>query len=439
MREIRFEKPAEKWDEAFPIGNGRMGAMIFGQTGAASGECVERIQLNQDSIWYGGPQNRYNPAAKEYIEEIRKLILEEENVAGAEKLMRYTMSGIPQGERPYQTGGDLHITWECEKESEYYRTLDLEEGIVKVYAKVGENEIRKEYLASFPEQVMAVKITASKPGSLNGAALLTREKFYKTVTPVGKNGIKLWGRCGDDGVHFATGVKAETVGGSVQVIGEHLIVRDADEVTFYIGMETSFYEPENWEEVLEKRLEGALEKGYETIRREHVEDYRNLYARVKLQIGSEEENDEELKYVMDYFQFGRYLCIAASRPGSLPANLQGIWNEFILPPWDSKYTININTEMNYWPVEGCNLSECHLPLFDLLKRMWKRGQTVAREMYGCRGFVAHHNTDMWADCAPQDICNPATYWVMGAAWLCTHIWKHYLYTQDREFWKKCIR
>lgn len=425
MRSITYDRPAADWNEALPIGNGRLGAMIFGSQNR------ERIQLNADSIWYGGPQERCNPSAREYLPQIRKLILEDGNIEEAQRLMTFALSGTPQSERPYQTAGDLYLDWGYAPAGDFCYALDLEEGIVKVKCRVGDAEIKKEYFASYPAQVIAVRMTSSIPGRLSFSAMLSRDRYYDGTGKLDENGIRMWGNTGEGGVRFLTGLKASVTGGSMKVVGEHLLVQNADEVVLYLAIETSFYERGDLYLAVKNRLDHALEQGYHALREEHVKDYQALYSRVDFTLG--DASDEELHYVTNYFQFGRYLSIAASRPGSLPANLQGIWNALMTPPWDSKYTININTEMNYWPVESCNLSECHLPLFDHLKRMRERGKKTAEKMYGCRGFVAHHNTDIWADCAPQDIYLPASYWVMGAAWLSTHIWKHYCYTRDRAF------
>lgn len=431
MRKIEFAAPASDWNEALPVGNGRLGAMIFGSSAR------ERVQLNADSIWYGGVQERCNEHAREYLPEIRKLILEG-SIQKAQELMTYALSGTPQSERVYQTAGDLWIGWADSGMTEYHRELDLEEGIVKVSYMQGGGLLTKEYFASYPAGVLAIRFRTTAPEGLNFTVMMTRGRYYDGTGSFGSDGIRLWGNTGENAVRFLTGVKAAAEGGECRVIGEHILVRHAREAVLYIAIETSFYEKGDLENAVKERLACALRDGYESVRDAHVKDYRSLYGRVDFTLGDPDgaESQDWEKYVADYFQFGRYLSISASRPGSLPANLQGIWNESMTPPWDSKYTININTEMNYWPVESCNLPECHLPLFDHLKRMRERGRAVAEKMYGCRGFVAHHNTDVWADCAPQDIYLPASYWVMGAAWLSTHIWKHYCYTFDREFLKE---
>lgn len=455
MGMIWFDKPSEEWSEALPIGNGRLGAMIYG------GVQKEILQLNQDSIWYGGPIDRINPDAKDNLEQVRSLILEEK-ISEAEQLLRYTFSGTPQSQRPYQTLGNLQLTYledmkMPEQITSYHRELDLDQGMVIETYVSGERKVTKEYLASYPHGVIAIHIDAKK-GTISLDALLTRDRFYENAGKLDEKTIYMDGTLGKNGVSFMVGLRAETESGSVKVLGEHLIVRDAEELTLYLGCETSFYEKE-WRKVLSEKLDKASGDGYHSIQKAHKEDYQELYRRVTLQLTEEVEAsentrdntidmpiDERMKmgkesgfdaaFAESYYQYGRYLLISSSRKGSLPANLQGIWNDSLTPPWDSKFTININTEMNYWPAEMCSLSECHLPLFDMLLRMQARGREVAQKMYGCRGFLAHHNTDLWADCAPQDIYIPATYWVMGGAWLCTHIWQHYLYTGDKAFLEK---
>lgn len=438
---LERNKPAGKWEEAFPIGNGRMGAMIFGQPGE------EKLQLNEDSIWYGGPMDRINPDAKENLPKVRKLILEGK-IPEAEELLRTAFSGNPQSQHPYQKAGDVEIRhmglWKDwgfggpkgpEEYTEYKRLLDMEKGLAEVSFSQDGVDYEREYLASYPAQVLAMRLRASRPGSISIRLLLTRDHLAEASGKEGSDTVWLSGSLGKTGSDYILAVKACAKGGVVRTVGETLEVDNADEVVLYFAQETSFYHGDAYRETAVKRLEAAAEKGYESIKAEHVADYQALYTRVSFHLEGEEAPETLLK-AQQYFQFGRYLMIAGSRPGSQPETLQGIWNDQMQPAWDSKYTININTEMNYWPAEICNLSECHLPLFDLLKRMQPRGREVAQKMYGCRGMTAHHNTDLWGDCAPQDICISSTYWVMGAAWLSTHIMWHYRYTKDQAFLKE---
>ena len=461
MGKVRFNHPAAKWEEALPIGNGRLGAMIFG------GVETERIALNQDSIWYGGPVDRVNPDAKKNLDRVRTLLLEGK-IPQAEELLCLAFSGTPQSERPYQALGDLEIFYrdvrpdeekcptkntDCEdKDEAYCRELGLDIGIVREeYCSAG-RKMKKEYFASYPHGLIVIRMQA-KEGGISLDARFGRRRFYDHAGKLDDGAIYMDGTLGEGGVSWMAAVRAECKGGECRVIGEHLVIRDAEEIVMYLGCETSFYE-RDYRKKLRDKIDTAVSNGYEEVRKQHIADHQELFERVSLQIGPEgigpeddcQSIEEQFRagcergfsgsFATLYFQYGRYLLMASSRPGSLPATLQGIWNDAMEPCWDSKYTININTEMNYWPAEMCGLAECHQPLFDHLLRMWENGRHVARKMYGCRGFVAHHNTDIWGDCAPQDIYIPATYWVMGAAWLCTHIWRHYIYTGDEIFLKR---
>jgi len=442
-----YQKPAGCWEEALPIGNGRMGAMIFGTVE------TEHIQLNEDSVWYGCFTDRNNPDALKNLPKIRELILNGK-IPEAEELMVYALSGIPQSPRPYQSLGDLTIKFKGMEGniSDYIRSLSLDDAIHTVKVKIGDNLFVRETFFSAVDDVMVMRISSDEREKISFSALLTRERFYDSVTGIGNDTIMLNGNLGKGGLDFAMMLKAVAEGGTCKVIGEHLIVRDADAVTLLFTAGTTFRFKDLKLE-LSRILDSAAKKSYHTLKERHTADYKNLYDRVtfeldgidsfdklttdrRLEMAKKDKPDIGLSKL--YLDFGRYLLISCSREKTLPANLQGIWNKDMLPAWDSKYTININTEMNYWPAEVCNLSECHKPLFDLIKRMVPNGQKTARVMYGCRGFVAHHNTDIWGDTAVVDHWIPASYWVMGAAWLCTHLWMHYEYTQDEEFLKEAF-
>ena len=436
-----YDKPATAWKEALPVGNGRLGAMVFGDV------FLEKIQLNEDSIWYGRPLNRINPESAENLPKIRELILDGK-IRDAEKLSLYSLSGTPAFERIYQTMGYLELRFEhaMNEYSNYERELDLEDGIVRTSYQIKDTTFTREVFASYPDKIIAIHLKAEGSEKLNFHCHFNRRKFINHVWHEGMDTIGFDADTGDGGITYCGMLRGNCLGeGSVKAIGEFLIVEEASEVILYLSAATTFRAKDP---IVESRnvLNEVCKSHWEEVRNRHNFDYTNLYQRVYMQLGDKSKRClptdvrlEELKHKEDndllslYFQYGRYLMISSSRPGSLPANLQGIWNERMDPPWDSKYTININTQMNYWPVETTNLSECHLPLFDLLRRMVKNGSRTAKEMYGCRGFVAHHNTDLYADTAPQDQYIPASYWVMGGAWLSLHIWEHYLYTEDREF------
>ncbi|MBP5281489.1 MAG: glycoside hydrolase family 95 protein [Lachnospiraceae bacterium] len=535
MKELWYRQPAKAWEEALPLGNGRIGAMVFGMMEG------ERIQVNEETVWYGGKKDRINPDAKAYLPEVRRLICEGK-IRAAQDLMGATMTACPASENPYQTLGNVRIYFQHhgvkadEAESpdvaramidpaqvNYKRSLSLEDAIACVSYEIGGVNYLREHFISKPADCMIMKFSASEAGKISFTLKLDRWYFFKGVkktygagnlecagnmegalgkqdaistdgkmgTQGAANGVLMYGRPGEDGNAFVMMAKGKGKGGSLKVLGESLIVENADEAILYFGAVTSYRHPEadydKLEEILCEQLEQVMTRDYEALRAEHVADHRSLFDRVKLDIqgnsagvGSEriaagekaetdwkgandhvsgkEINDncvgnglpidERLKLVQIgetdlgleelLFDYGRYLMIAGSRQGTLPTTLQGLWNQEYMPPWESKYTINLNTEMNYWPAEYCNLSECHLPLFEHLKKMRKDGRKVAREMYGCRGFVAHHNTDIHGDCAPQDLWIPATFWPMGAAWLSTHLWTHYIYTKDLAFLKEAF-
>ena len=441
MSRLWYKEPAKVWEEALPLGNGRMGAMVFGLP------ADEHLQVNEDSMWYGGPVDRTNPDTLEALPKIREAILNGE-IKKAERLMKMAMSGCPDSAHPYQTLGDIHFTFEgLGGITSYERVLDLEDAVYQNSFMADGVCYKREMFFSKPDDVLVMRLTADRPGKITFQALLRREKFFDGVKKAGKNAICLYGNLGKGGFDFAMELAAYPKGGSVCVIGEHLLVEEADEVLLLFTAGTT-YRMQDVEKELASIIEKAYTAGYGKLKERHVADYRALFGRVDLHISGEDAQDgvptdERLRNLQAggvdpglaklYFDFGRYLLIACSREGTLPATLQGIWNKDMLPPWDSKYTININTQMNYWPAESCNLSECHLPLFEMLKTMLPKGQETARRMYGCRGFMAHHNTDIWGDCVTQDHWLPGSFWVMGAAWLCTHQWTHYVYTQDKDF------
>lgn len=467
MEKLWYQKPADEWEEALPLGNGRLGTMVFGQIQK------EQIQVNEESIWYGKRRERINPDAKENLPKIREYIRNGQ-IQKAQKLMSLAMTGCPYGERMYQTLGEISIEMDLPEEkiekdadsainTTYYRELDLSKAVCHVQYDCEKSEgktikIESTYFISHPDDCMIVHMKASN-GQLSFVAKLDRDKYFDSIGKCDDYTIFLSGNLGKEAPEFAMCLRAKVVGGSVKTIGQSLLVEKADEVILYFGADSTFHyseaEVKEWADPQQKLVEKliahldlVMEKDYEKVLLAHIQDYQSLYNRVSLQLKEENSiealaTDERLLRVKDgcediglsklLFDYGRYLLISCSRPGTLPANLQGIWNKELCPAWDSKYTININTEMNYWPAEICALAECHQPLFDHLERMRIHGRKVAREMYGCRGFVAHHNTDIYADCAPQDNCMSSTFWVMGAAWLCTHLWTHYAYTKDQDF------
>lgn len=441
-KRLWYSKPARKWLEALPIGNGRLGGMIFG------GIQEERIQLNEDSLYYGGPRVRDNPEAIKTLAKIRKL-LKDGKIFDAEQLAMTTMVGIPRYLNPYQPLGDLFIRFLIRSNNikDYRRELNLDDGIVYVCYKSDNCSFNREYFSSFVDQVLVIRLMCDQPNLLSLFVNLMRRPFDPASVVI-DNKIIMEGRCGEDGIKFCTMVKAIPENGKMSYLGDSIYIEKADSVVIILAAETTFYYP-NPRIICEERIRYAEEKGYYKLKEAHIEDYKSLFNRVEFFIEGNQDNinysllptDERLKLIKEgnediyfvplYFNYGRYLLISSSRPGSLPANLQGIWNESFSPPWESGFTLNINLEMNYWPTEVCNLSECHTPLFDLLKRMSIPGKRTALRMYGCRGVVAHHNTNIWGDTSP--VGRKPFIWPMGFAWLCLHLWEHFCFNLDKDF------
>lgn len=441
VNKISFDKPAGDWNEALPLGNGRLGGMFFGNP------YIERIQLNEDSVWFGGKQDRLNPSAKEKLPEIRRLIFEG-RIREAEELCCFALSGTPEEQRHYECLGNLYIEFmgrETEY-SDYERCLDISRAVADMSFTMNGVRYTREVITSCPKNVMAVHLTADKPGSLNFHAQLGRgfapwenlpyemlsirrqnyNHYVDSIKALPGNIQIMEATSGGKGsISSATAIKVIPTGGTVENIGNTAIVREADEALILLAADTTFRENDPADTVV-KRLSSVAECSWEEILEEHIRDYQSLFNRVTLDIEGQEK-------IVRFFQFGRYLLIASSREGSLPANLQGIWNQDYTPVWGSKYTININAEMNYWPALVTNLAECTEPLISLIERVRESGKRTAADMYGCNGFMAHHNTDIWADTCPQDVCLSSSYWVMGGAWLSLHIWEQYLFTQDRDF------
>lgn len=441
---LNYRSPAMQWDEALPIGNGRLGAMIYGDP------VSERLQLNEDSLWYGGPRDRHNPDALTHLPEIRGLIFEG-RLKEAERLAALALTAIPETQRHYVPLGDLFLHFDKIQGSQvtdYERELDLSEAVVRVSYRVGTVHHSRNIFASHPDGAIVMRLTADAPGQISFTVRMGRERFRYVdhIRTEGGDSIVMSGNSGG-GVNYCGVLTCRTEQGRMQAIGEHLVVEGANAVTLVITAATDFREPDP-EAAAIATAKQAVSRSYVELLLAHREDYRKLFNRMKIRLhgelkDAEQDTAERLERMKAgaedpglmalYFQYGRYLLIASSRPGSLPANLQGIWNKDMLPAWDSKFTININAQMNYWPAEICNISECHEPLFDLIERMIPNGRRTAQVMYGCRGSAAHHNTDIWADTAPQDLYMPSTYWPLGLAWLCLHLWERYLFEQNEVF------
>lgn len=451
-----YKQPASNFNEALPVGNGRIGGMVYGGTDK------EIIKLNEDSIWSGGKRERNNPDAIEGLDEVRKL-LSEEKISEAEKIAFQKLQGVTPNSRHYMPLGDLQIKMKFSgKAKQYKRTLDLEQALCSVQFTANDITYVRDVFVSYPDHVMVIHIASDVPKSVNLQITLDgRDDYYDDCRPCEHQNTLLYtgGTGSQNGIFFASALSAKSEGGIVRTIGGSIIVEDADEATLILSVGTSFYNGNQFVESALLDNSFAFECSYEELLYRHLNDYQELFRRVHFSMpdnsdgGSLLPTDERLKRLHGdegdhkecklsihdsqlavlYFNYGRYLIISASRPGSQPMHLQGIWNEDMQPYLGSRYGLNVSTQMNYWPVEMCNLSECHMPLFDLLERIQESGRKTAKEMYGCRGFVCHHKTDIWGDSAPQDLWVPATIWPMGAAWLCLHIFEHYEYTQDVEF------
>ncbi|WP_223189985.1 glycoside hydrolase family 95 protein [Nonomuraea terrae] len=441
-----YTRPAAEWLEALPVGCGRLGAMVFG------GVTTERLQLNEDSIWAGGPHAYDSPEALAALPQIRQLVWEDKWQA-AQNLADQKFLGRPSEQAAYQVLGDLTLTYPGPEEfGEYRRELDLTRAVTTVtFVRDGVRHTR-EVFASRPDQVIVVRHTADRAGAVTFRAAFSSPQSSAasaadrdTIALDGVSGASQ-GRPGE--VRFRALARAEAKGGTVTTDGGTLAVEGADEVTLLISMGSSYRSFKDVggdpAEVAGRHLVRAKERPYEMLLRRHVEDHRQLFGRVEIDLGTSEavalptderiarrQLDTDPQLAALYFQYGRYLLLSSSRSPGYAANLQGIWNDSLAPAWESKYTININCEMNYWPAGPANLIECMDPLFDLIKDLAETGARTARTMYGAKGWVAHHNTDGWRGTAPVDFAFYGV-WPTGGAWLCLTLWEHYLYTGDER-------
>jgi alpha-L-fucosidase 2 len=445
-----YRQPAATWNEALPIGNGSLGAMIFG------GIADERLQLNEDTIWAGERRDRINPDGAAAIPEIRRLLLEGK-AAGADALADKAVIAVPRRLPPYQPLGDLVIHFDhVEDATAYRRELALKTATAGVSFQAGDTSFTREVFASAVDHVIVVRITASTRHRVSFSATFRRaaDAIVRTddVNRLVMEGqaIARSERHADEartGVRFAATLLALPAGGRIRAEKSALVVEGADSVILLIGAATNA-RGDVPIEAATRMVDAAARKSFEELRRDHVADYARLFDRVHFRLSgpiADGATDERLlriqKGAVDpqlealFFQYGRYLLISSSRPGTMPANLQGLWNDSLEPPWESKYTININTEMNYWPAEVTNLPELHEPLFDLVDRARVDGRRVARELYGAGGFVLHHNTDFWGHAVPVDGARSGV-WPMGGAWLSLHLWDHYDFGRDEAFLRR---
>jgi alpha-L-fucosidase 2 len=444
-----FDQPSgTTWENALPIGNGRLGAMVYGNVE------TETIQLNEHTLWSGSPNRNDNPLVLDSLSEIRKLIFDGKQKEAERMANRVIISKRSHGQM-FEPAGNLYLAFNGhENFTNYYRELDIEKAITKTSYNVAGVTFTREILASFPDRVIVIHLTASKPHSISFAT------FYSTPLPNAEIKTSNSGQLAFSGttidhegvkgmIRYTGIVQIKILNGSLSSTDTSILVKNADEATIYVSIATNFNNYHdinaNENERAASYLNKATSKSYVNILKTHVAAYQKYFNRVKLDLGTTEAanlpTNERLKnfnsvndpqFVTLYYQFGRYLLISSSQPGGQPANLQGIWNNKVKPPWDSKYTININAEMNYWPAEKTNLSELHEPFLQMVKEMAVTGQQTAKAMYGARGWMAHHNTDIWRATGAVDGAFWGI-WNQGGGWTSQHLWEHYLYTGDKIF------
>ncbi len=453
-----YTQAATEWTDALPMGNGRLGAMVYG------GIEQEHLQLNEDTLWSGGPHCYDNPDAYQHLAAVREL-LERGRYADAEATAQ-KMLGRHKYQQAYMPLGDLFLDFpKGDKPGEYRRELNLQNAVSTVTYRIGNARFTRKFFASHPDQSIVIRLECDTPGRITFDLSMTSPHAFKsqtisndTLSMTGhlkpREEVRLIGPWEADGLSFAAQVKVTADGGTVLGRGDKISVSDADAVTLVYVAATSYV---NYKDVsgdplmkVEEYLSGVRGKSFEQLYQQHIEDYSKLFGRVAIDLGGKAANenlptDERLRRVIggspdplldeQFFQYGRYLMIAGSRPGTQPLNLQGIWNDKINPPWGSKYTININIQMNYWVAEVCNLSECHEPLLRMVGELQAPGRNTAKVHYRAGGWVAHHNTDLWRGTAPVDGAQWGM-WPTGGAWLCQHLWEHYLYSGDTEHLRK---
>ena len=446
-----YDAPAASWVEALPLGNGRLGAMVFGNPAS------ERLQLNEETVWAGQPNNNGNPNALAAIPEIRRLMFAgkyfEAQELATDKVVSKTNHGMS-----YQPVGDLNLSFAGHENAEnYYRELDISTAIATTRYTVGGVEYVREAFASFPDQVVVVRLTASEKGKIGFSAGFDSPQQAETLFQ-GSDLLALKGVSGDQEglegkVKFTALAKVIPEKGTLKTSTDagvrRLVVSGADAATIFLSMATNFVSYRDLSADADRRaaeyMQGVGQKEYKRMKADHIACYQQYFNRVAIDLGTTDSirkpthtrilefsggNDPHLAAL--YFQFGRYLLISCSQPGTQPANLQGIWNDMMDPPWDSKYTTNINAEMNYWPAEVANLSELHQPFISMAKELSVSGAETAKQMYGARGWVLHHNTDIWRSTGPVDFAGSGM-WPSGGAWVSEHLWERYLYSGSKEY------
>ncbi|TWT55347.1 glycoside hydrolase family 95 protein [Allorhodopirellula solitaria] len=467
---LRFAQPASEWTEAVPLGNGRLGAMLFG------GIEQERLQLNEDTLWSGGPHSYDNPDAYQHLAAVREL-LEQGKYADAETLAQ-DMLGIPKYQQAYMPMGDMLLDFDNQDESsDYCRELDLQNAVSTVTYRIGKARYTRKTFASHPDHAIVMHLECDEPGTVAfDLSLTSPHPSQSQVFPEGSMLLtgQIAPRQGNrargarsliapweaPGMRFASKVQVVAEGGTVVAQGDRISVDGADAVTLIYVAATNYVSYRDVSADPRAKVDASLAnvrgKSFDQLYQRHVEDYSQLFDRVSIDLDGSDLDENRLAteamptdqrfdrltaggsdplLAEQLFQYGRYLMIAGSRPGTQPLNLQGIWNSELDPPWGSKYTININIQMNYWPAEVCNLSECHEPLLRAIRELQDPGRNTAKVHYRADGWVAHHNMDLWRGTAPVDGAQWGM-WPTGGAWLCQHLWEHYLYTGELEHLKK---
>jgi alpha-L-fucosidase 2 len=452
-----YDKPAnpKNWEEALPVGSGRLGAMIFGDPQN------ERIQFNEDTLWTGKPHNYDRPGAGEALPEIRRLIFQGK-IKDAENLARTKFLSYPVRQKAYQPFGDIHLQFpNGATVSNYRRELNLNTAIATTTYRAQGITYTEEVFASYPDNAIVIHLSADRSNSVNFTATMDSPHETSQTAVTDNNLLVLTGQVRDVvppkdlGTRFESRLRILTTAGRVSASVNALTVQNANDATLLLVARTSFknFQDVSGDPAAECQVDlAALQgKSYDQLRDAHIKDHQSLFNRVTLDLGTSKgitlPTDERIKRIIAskdgsaldadpalaalFFQYGRYMLISSSRPGTQPANLQGVWNQLLNPPWESKYTTNINVEMNYWPAEVANMSECTEPLFAMIHDLTISGGLTAKQLYNSRGWVLHHNTDIWRGTAP--INNIDGVWPTGGAWLCSHLWEHYLFTGDKDF------
>lgn len=445
-----YDKPSgDVWERALPLGNGKIGAMVYGNVEQ------EIVQLNEATVWTGSPNENNRPEALASLATIRRLVFEGKQKE-AELLAEKTMQTKKSNGQIFQPVGSVHLLFAHQQVSNYYRELNLENAITTTRYESNGVKYQREAFVSYPANTLVMRITSSKPNSINFTTFFTSPQQEVVIQTNKQKQLLLHGSTkGHEGVagnklKFQSIVSIKNKGGALTQTDSSLVVAGANEVVIYINIATNFVNYRDISADENKRCandaNSVLSESYQRIWQKHISAYQKLFKRVAIDLGTnlaqeakptdqrleEFRNSDDPSFAALYFQYGRYLLISSSHPNGQPSNLQGIWNNRLNPSWDSKYTININTEMNYWPAEKTNLSETHTPLLKMVKELSEMGQETAKVMYGCRGWVAHHNTDIWRITGPVDRIFWGV-WSMGGAWLCQHLWERYLYTGNKTY------